>query len=561
MRGRCSGPRFDGTVTPAMVTRECLGRTSSFTRCLAALLLLASCHGRKQGSQQGGSDASMASDASSVARSDDASADAEGAAPSSSSRPVSERIRRAREACAKPSVKDDSLQAGYALLAEGKRAESVRALHDAIRAPASPIAEQQIRDGLPSGYEAVPGANGWAIASKNTDWSYVFRNGTLVRRFRGHAEFIPGTDLIRVSDGTGTTFVRVPTADVVFRSVSTDAIASRTGAVAVVHTRCDGGQELVVFVGASSARSLAMILDTRNEVPPSDDLPSVGWVDDDHVWLRGAKSSVVYDVTKSFFEPPPKDATGAQLDWGVVTPRLDPKRTLAVAHYGTPRTQNELSTALIDWQERRVLRTTATGPHGTGDPTTRFSDDGKAFALRDGNCEIVLFRTSDLTFRRIPQDCGGEAGKTKLVGFRFWPRPDTLFIQQSTRASIFQNDTGKAVASYPISPVYGHGQFLPDGATPDGAFVIDDCVNQGARSKQIQVRVGRDLRVVRTERPGTGTCAGGGASMAKSVCNVETIDAILPHDVCGALRSDAKEAAADRSPTNGPGNARRLPRK
>src|SRR5262249_28876165 len=138
-------------------------------------------------------------------------------------------------------------------------------------------------------------------AGRGKDWSFLFRGGTLVRRIRGHADFIPGTDLLRAFDGLGTTLVRTSTGDVVFRAISTDGVAVRSGAFAVVHTRCDTGQELVVFAGANSARTMATTLDARNALepkPPSatDDLDPLGWIGDERVWMRGAHSSVVFDT-------------------------------------------------------------------------------------------------------------------------------------------------------------------------------------------------------------------------------------------------------------------------
>lgn len=546
-----------------MFVRE--GRSVSLGRIGPPLLLvLAACSGRRStAGKDASTDAAVSVAGDAGARTAASSGnggprdDASTPPPASrSSRTGAEHIRRAKEICAKPSATEGTgTEAGYAQLADGKRDAAFRSLHDAIRPPGTaPIAEQAIRDGFPDGYEAIVGSGSWVIAS-GRDWSYLFRGSSLVRRFRGRASFIQGTDLLHVADGPGTTLVRMSTGDVVFRAVSTDGYAARAGAGAIVHTRCDGGQELVVFAGTSSSRTLATTLDARNALETSnlgpDDLDHLGWIDDEHLWMRGAQSSVVIDVTKGMVDSPPAGASEAEPDWGVVTPHVDPKRTVAVAHYGTPGPDKELSTVLIDWQQRKVLRRADTGPHGLIDPLARFTEDGVAFVLRDTPCELLLFKPADLGVRRISQRCGDAGAPSPLLGLRFWPKPDTLFIEEPSGVTLLNANTGNQVARYPISPS-AKGHFIAEGGSPDAAFVIEECVTQekARRSSQIQTKVTRDLKSARTEKPVT-TCGEGDkrgeallTSLGKSVCTVETIEGVVPREVCNALRSENKDAGA-----------------
>ncbi len=517
------------------------------TRCLVPLLLLAACGGRgKNGARN---DAGVPS-ASAVApreapRPPDAAA-AEAPLPSSETSTIPEHVRRAQEECAKPNDAEPPIDAAYALLSEGKRDAAVRELLAFIRlAGSAPAGEGAIRDGLPDGVELVPGAKDWSLGfGKDKRYSYLFRGATLVRRIRGRAEFVPATDLLRVVDGAGTTLVRVPTGDVVFRAFSTDAHAVRPGGCAVVHTRCDGGQEIVVFSGASSARTFATTLDPRSGIEPSsfgpNDRAPLGWIDDDHVWMRGVRGSVVYDLSKGLPDPPPEGAP----DWGVITPRLDPKRTVAVAHYGTVSPDQELSTTLIDWSARRVLRKGTAGPHGgPRDPGTQFSESGATFVLRDETpkTELVLFDTAGLGARRLTYEGKG------IVAYRFWPRADTIFLEEPAGVAILDAAAGTALARFPLAPGRTKVSFVSEGVTSDAAFVIEECINPGPRSRIAQTRVTRDLKSKRTEKPGA--CQDATATMtafAKTVCHVDGIDGIFPREVCTALRADAKDRGRKR---------------
>lgn len=521
---------------------------------LVALVLLGACRGKHATTRDAGAnDASVVAAASDVAPSDALAPSASAVPPPPSSPAEAAHVKRAKEACAKPSASTESaLDRGYAFLADGRRTDAVRTLHDAVRPPeASPVGEEFIHDGLPDGYDGTAGPGGWlVVAGDGKEWSYLFRGSSLVRRVRGRAELLPGTDLLRAVDGSGMTLVRITTGDVVFRAMSTDAFASRPGAAATVHTRCDGGQELVVFSGASSSRTLATTLDPRNAVEPraTPGPDQLGWIDDDHLWIRGVQSSFVYDLSKGSADPPPKGASASEPDWGVVTPRVDAKRALAVAHYATAGAGGALSTVLVDWRERSVLRRTDVGPSGASEPATRLSDDGGRIAIRNGPCELLMFKTADLTMRRLGLPCAEKVTPT----FRFWPREGTLLVEAPQTVSILDANSGESLASFSYSS-HGRAQLVADGGTPNATLLVEDCSTQGGRPRQTQTKVGRDLKATKTERPGTcGADAGADKKapetplekVASSVCTVDTVDGLLPREVCAALRSENKDGGA-----------------
>jgi hypothetical protein len=455
-----------------------------------------------------------------------------------------EHHRRVNTACAPAPIETSPHAEGYALLAAGKRAEAVRAFLRSLRAAAgAPIDARDVDDGLAPTAHAKAGPGGHAIVSGIS--SYLFRDGAPVAALPGDAEWIPGTSLIRVRVGQGIELRRAPTGETVFASPSVAAFAATEGAFAVLHTECSGTERLETFFGDAATRGPSVTL-ARQELPVEGTVEKLAWVGDHHVWWRAEDASVLVDARTGVRVRPP-EGLGTDVGWGDVPPALDAKHGRLLLHHPLPpengdvrMQRSDMRTTLVDWPPSRALgRIEGDVFEGSSRPWTVFDTTGDAVAVHtEGTCTVLLFRTPELSVRKITLPCGNDDGIATVEELRFWPRNDTLLVHYGTRVSIHDVAKGTTLAEVPLS-LEGRGRLVGKDAD---AFVVDDCASQ----KRRRVRIDRALRVTQSSLPGPCVAPKDEdpdavlvASIARGVCTIRGEGAsehVFPREVCDALR-------------------------